>query len=420
MNLLSTYDTFKNTHPGAADLAGFRQAGYEYAVEKGLPTRKSEQWHYTSVKILNDVAFMPSAFNPVEPSQETLVEIRKYLNPKFLNLVFFNGLLNKTLSDDLLEGISFERAPLNPTFADTFDAINGAYLVQPLSFVVPPETSVEKPVNFVFFTSVEGGPALMVHPRVHVQVGARSAVCVLESYYGKSGVSYFVNSVLDLTIGANAKVTYVRVQGESENAINIGRTRIQVAENAHLESLAFSTGAGLSRHSLNVTLKGAGSHSEILGIYAVQGSQHVDNTSLIEHAVGGCTTNQLYKGILDGEARAVFCGHILIRKDAQKAQSGQLNNNLLLSKKAEADSKPSLEIYADDVKAAHGSTVGQLNREELFYLLSRAIPKDQAIPMLSYGYLSEVVYKISNDEIQKWLSAHLDSAFARFSVGPQV
>ncbi|MNT16613.1 FeS cluster assembly protein SufD [compost metagenome] len=184
-----------------------------------------------------------------------------------------------------------------------------------------------------------------------------------------------------------------------------------------MQSLAFSTGASLSRHTLEVSLKGEGSNSEILGVYAGRANQHIDNTTLIDHAVGACNTNQLYKGILDDSARSAFCGKVLIQKNAQKADSAQLNNNLLLSSKAEADSKPMLEIYADDVKAAHGSTVGQLDKEELFYLLSRAIPKDKAISMLSYGFLSEVIYKLNDESIQKWLSKHLDATFARLHVG---
>ncbi len=414
MNLLTTYDRFSQTHPAEGALASFRQAGYDYALNKGLPTRHDEEWHYTSVKVLNDVNFMPSAFNPVEPSHDTIVEIKKHLNPAFTNVVFFNGVLNKTLSEELPAGFTLRDADYLPQFDDTFDALNGAYLVKPFVLSLAKETTVEKPVNFVFFTSVEGGPALMVHPRMRVEVGARSAVKLIESYYGKSGVSYFVNSVFDLHIHESAKVSYTRVQGESESAINIGRTRITVEKFASLESLAFATGAGLSRHTLDVVLNGPGSDSQVLGVYAVQGSQHVDNTTLINHQVGECNTNQLYKGILDGQARAVFCGKVLIQKNAQKANSAQLNNNLILSSKAEADSKPSLEIYADDVKAAHGSTVGQLNREELFYLQSRAIPKQKAIPMLSYGFLSEVIYKISDENIQKWLSRQLDEAFSRF------
>ncbi|MGZ3774158.1 MAG: Fe-S cluster assembly protein SufD [Pseudobdellovibrionaceae bacterium] len=417
MNLLSTYDRFNQVYPADGALATFRQAGYDYASKKGFPTRNDEEWHYTSVKVLGEVNFMPSAFNPVEPSHETMVAIQKYINPAFTNVVFFNGVLNKTLSEELPAGFTLRELPEYPShFDDTFDALNGAYLVKPFALTLAKETSVEKPVNFLFFTSVEGGPALMVHPRIYVNVETRSSVKFLESYYGRSGVSYFVNSVFDLYVAESAKVTYIRVQGESENAINMGRTRIVLSANANLESLAFATGAGLSRHTLEVVLNGPGSNSEILGVYAVQGSQHVDNTSVIDHRFGGCNTNQLYKGILDGESRAVFCGKVLIEKGAQKANSAQLNNNLLLSKKAEADSKPTLEIFADDVKASHGSTVGQLNKEELFYLLSRAIPKAKAVSMMSYGFLSDVIFKISDSAIQKWLNQQLEESFSRFNL----
>ncbi|KHD88496.1 MAG: [Fe-S] cluster assembly transport protein [Bdellovibrio sp. ArHS] len=416
MNLLSTYEKFSQTQPAEGALASFRQAGFDYASHKGLPTRKDEEWHYTSVKVLGETNYTSSAVNPFAPSHDTAVAIKKCLNPEFINIVFFNGVLDKTLTEELPSGFSLRELSEYPTqFDDTFDALNGAYLAKPFVLSLAKETSVEKPVNFVFFTSTEGGSALMVHPRISLHVGARSSVKILESYHGSS-TSYFVNSVMDLHVGESAKVIYVRLQGEGESAVNIGRTRLTVEKNANVESLAFATGAMLSRHSLDVTLTGQGSSTEILGVYAVSGKQHVDNTSLINHQVGECHTNQLYKGILDGESRSVFSGKVLIQKGAQKADSAQLNNNLLLSSKAEADSKPGLEVYADDVKAAHGSTVGQLNREELFYLQSRAIPKAKAIPMLSYGFLSEVIYKISDDSIQKWLTRHLDEAFTRLHV----
>jgi Fe-S cluster assembly protein SufD len=414
MNLLSTYEKFSQAHPAKGSLAAFRQAGYDYALKKGLPTRKDEEWHYTSVKVLNDNSFLPSALNAVAPSHDTMVAIKKAINPEFTNLVFFNGVFNKTLSSDLPTGLTMRELHEYPEqFDDTFDALNGAYAETPYMLHLTKETSVEKPVNFVFFTSNEAGSALMVSPRIRLEVGARASLRVLESHYGMTGAAYFVNSVFDLQVGESAKVIYVRVQAESLNAVNIGRTRINLGKHANLESLAFSTGAQLSRHNFDLVLKEKGSTSEVLGIYAVQGTQHVDNTTLIDHAVGECTTHQLYKGILDGSGRSAFIGKILIQKDAQKADSSQLNNNLLLSNKAEADSKPSIVVYADDVKAGHGSTVGQLNKEELFYLLSRAISKDKAIAMLSYGYLSEVLYKVSDEGIQKWLTKHLDEAFAR-------
>ena len=416
MNLLSTYDRFSQAYPINGQLAAMREAGQQFALKAGLPTKHDEAWHYTSVKVLNEVNFMPSAFNPIEPSHETLSLMKERLNPNFTNLVFFNGVLNSTLSDGLPAGISLQEMPAKDEVADTFEALNNAYLLKPFAVKVAAAMAVDKPVNFVFFTSVEGGPALMVHPRLYIEVGARSSVQFLESYYGKVGVSYFVNSVTDLKVGESAKVTYVRLQAETENAISIGRSSITLDKFAQLESLAFSTGAGLARHSLDLTLLGQGSTSQVLGVYTTHGAQHVDNTTLIDHTVGECDTQQLYKGILGGQSKAAFTGKVRIRKYAQKANSAQLNNNLLLSSKAEADSKPVLEIYADDVKAAHGSTVGQLNKEELFYLLSRAIPKKKAIPMLSYGFLSEVIYRISNPEIQQWLTRHLDEAFAKLSM----
>lgn len=412
MNLLSTYDRFNQVHPAQGGLAELRLAALSYAKNQGLPTRSDENWHYTSVKVLNDVQFMPSAFNPSQPTHETLLEIKKRLNSEFVNLVFFNGILNKTLSDELPAGIEVcENTNPETNFQDTFEALNGAYQTAATVFQVKKEASVDKPVNFLFYTSMEGGPALMVHPRIEIKVGARSSVKLLESHYGPSGISYFVNSLFNLHVGDSAKVIYSRIQAEGENAINIGRTNITLEKAAQVESLVLATGAALSRHNLNIQLTGPGAHADVLGVYATRGSQHVDNTTVIDHQVGECDTNQLYKGILDEQSKAVFCGKVLIRKNAQKANSAQLNNNLLLSSKAEADSKPTLEIFADDVKASHGSTVGQMNAEELFYLLSRAIPKQKAITMLSYGYLSEVIYKISDLTLQKWLSSHLDQAF---------
>ena len=198
------------------------------------------------------------------------------MNPEFANIVFFNGVLNKTLSEELPAGFTVREPSEYPTqFADAFDALNGVYQEKLFTIVLAKETSVEKPVNFVFYTSDEGGPALMTNPRIRLEVGARSSVRLLESHYG-SASKYFVNSFFDLHVNESAKVTYVRVQAEGLQAVNIGRTRITMAKHAHLESLAFATGAALSRHNLEVLLKGEGSSSEVLGVYAVSGNQHVD------------------------------------------------------------------------------------------------------------------------------------------------
>lgn len=415
MNLLSNYESFVKGHNVTNELNALRQEAFNYASTKGLPTRKNEDWHYTSVRSLDELTYQVFT-EEVSLSHDELTEIKTHLNTNFLNIVFVNGVLNKTLSSDLPSEIVVE--DYNSTkgeFADAFDALNAAYLTKPLSLKVKKESSVDKPVNFVFYSLQKNNQAVMVHPRIQLVVGERSSLTLLESYYGATSQQYLVNSVLNVVVKDSATLKYARIQAESDEAFNIGRTVINLRKNSNLESLAVAIGAKIARHSLDIRLVEEGANAEILGITAIQGKQHVDNTSVIDHVVGGCNTNQLYKGILDGDAKSAFTGTVVIQKNAQKANSAQLNNNLLLSSKAEADSRPCLNIYADDVKAAHGSTVGQLNAEELFYLQSRCISKEKAIPMLSYGFLSEVVYKFNNELVQKWLSHHLDKAFAKFN-----
>ena len=417
MNLLSSYDQFKKTPGLSSQWSALRQSGVEYVNAKGLPTKHDEEWHYTSVKMLTEKEMSLPA--TVALTHEQMKTIQSWLSPEMTNLVFVNSVLNKTLSSDLPKGTSWNlKANWPEKFEDSFEALNAAYLVEGYSFEVQREAHVDKPVCFVFVNT--GEAQKMTHPRLSIQVGPRSIFPMVESYISLDSGKSFTNAVVDVHVGESANVTYIRTQEESLDAVHVGRTRLHVAANAHVESLALSTGSILSRHSLRVALNGPGSNTEILGVYATSGKQHVDNTSWIEHHVGDCQTHQLYKGILDDESRAVFAGTVYIAKNAQKANSAQLNNNLILSGKAEADSKPCLNIFADDVKAAHGSTVGQLNKEELFYLQSRAISKEKAIPMLAFGFLSEVVYKISNDVLQDWLTKKLEATFAKIKVTEKV
>jgi Fe-S cluster assembly protein SufD len=409
MNLLSAYETFKNTPGLDARWSLLRQSGYDFVLSRGFPSRQDEDWHYTSVKSLADKAFNLGSSSALNHDQ--LQSIQTQLSPQMTNLVFVNAQLDRTLSADLPPNLSWTlESNTSSEFEDSFEALNAVYLQQFFSLKVAAETAVEKPVHFVFVNTGRAGS--MTHPRLKVVVGSRSVFRMIETYISLDSGPAFTNSVVDVYVGESAKMTYIRSQGESLESSHIGRTRLHVAANATLESLALTTGAALSRHSLRVSLNGPGSNSEILGLYATKAHQHLDNTSWIDHNVGECNSNQLYKGILDDESRAVFCGQVYIAKNAQKANSTQLNNNLLLSSKAEANSKPCLKIYADDVKAAHGSTVGQLNKEELFYMQSRAISKEQAIPLLALGFLSEVIYKISDESLQKWLVQRLEKTFA--------
>lgn len=420
MNLLNDFDKFAAQSPAAGGTGSLREKARDFLKEKGLPTRKDEDWKYTSLKVLNEESFLPAGLAPQSPSHETLKAILAGLSPDFINIVFHNGVFNKTLSavEDLPEGVTFtESTDLAPVeFKDSFDALNVAYATKKYSLKVLPEVAVDKVVNFVFYSSLEGGAAVMIHPRVTLTVGERSSLKYLESYRGQKDARYFINPHVDVELRNAAKLVYVRLQEDSGQALNVGRTEFALLKDSRLHSLAFSTGAALSRHSLTASMKEPGAFAVVDGVYVTKGNQVVDNTTLIDHQVGACQTSQHYKGILADSSRAVFNGKVLIRPGAQKANSEQLNNNLLLSREAEADSKPQLEVYADDVKAGHGSTVGQLNREELFYLESRAISPEVAVPMMSFGYASELIYKLENEDLQKWLNKELREAFQGLQV----
>jgi Fe-S cluster assembly protein SufD len=422
MNLLTHFDSFATkTPPADAGVKSLRAKAVEFLNARGLPTRKEEEWKYTSVKVLNEETFQPATLEAPQPSHETLKNIRAKLNPAFTHIVFHNGIFNKTMSsvEDLPSGVTFKEqssAKAGENFEDSFEALNAAYFVRDYLLEVAPETGVPKPIHFIFYTSAEDGVAVMTNPRITLQVGRGSSLTLIESYYGQSEARYFTNSQTQVYLAESAKAVYVRVQGEGLRAVNIGRTSFHLGPASHLHSLAFSTGAALSRHNLVLNLTSPEAFAVVDGVYVVRGSQHVDNTTVIDHQVGACNTSQHYKGILADQSRAVFNGKVAIQRGAQKANSEQLNNNLLLSREAEADSKPQLEIYADDVKAGHGSTVGQMDREELFYLESRGISPHLAIPMMSFGFVSELVYKLENEALQNWLNQELRDAFKGIQV----
>lgn len=416
MKLLDNHDQFANQNKAGAGVNVLRAQGVEFLNAKGLPTRKDEEWKYTNLKTLNEDSFAP-VVGLTSVSDKALQLIQEKSPAGFTNIVFHNGVFDSKLSQvkNLPAGVRFEVVDIASAvekFHDAFEALNAAYFSKCFELTIVPETSVAKPIHFLFVTTNSGGPAVMANYRIRISVGAGASVKFLESYYGSADAQYFVNSQTEVFVGESAKLTYVRAQSESHQAVNVGRTNFELSKFSNLHSLAFSTGAQLSRHNLVLELKATEATAIVDGLYVVRDEQHVDNTTVIDHIVGACTTSQHYKGILADTSRAVFNGKVSIQPNAQKANSEQLNNNLLLSRYAEADSKPQLAIYADDVKAAHGSTVGQLNREELFYLESRAIPPNIAIPMMSFGYVSELIYKLEDESLQTWLNQELRTAFS--------
>lgn len=422
MNLLKQFDNFLKHSDQSPEVLGVRAKAANFLKTRGLPTRKDDEWKYTSLKILNDESFLPAQLETPQPSHDTIQKIQNQLSSEFINIVFHNGVLNKTLSalDELPSGVRLDERTCKSLsereFADSFEALNAVYSEKFYTLEVAPDTAISRPLQFLFFSSLEQGPAIIASPNVTVNIGDRASLSLFESYEGQEDARYFVNSQFDLNIAESAKVSHVRVQTESKRAINIGRTNVFLGSNSSLHTLAYATGSLLAHYNLRLTLKSVGASAIVDGACLVRGEQHLDNVTVIDHAIGGCSTSQHYKGVVADRARTIFNGKVIIQKQAQKANSQQLNNNLLLSREAEANSRPQLEIYADDVKASHGSTIGQLNREELFYLESRAISPALAVPMMSLGYLSELIYKIENEQLQKWLSKKLHDAFIGIKV----
>lgn len=404
MSLLNHYEEFQKNLPAAK-----RAEAFDFFQREGLPTRHSEDWKYTSLKSLGEKDFRPALKSQLSEEQKVL--IRGQLPAFFTNLVFINGILDRNLSATLPAGVELKAVDYKAEeFKDSLQALNALYAPQAYLVQVAAKGDFKTPIHFLFWNT--GGKTLS-SPLLKVEVGNAARVRFVENHCGPEGQEYFSNPVLQLKLQDQAQVAWLKVQEESQSAFHTGRTEIQVGKDCQLENFLFSNGAKLGRNTLEVLLHGPGSTAQIHGVYATAGAQHVDNNTTIDHLVGHCQTDQLYKGLLDGESRAVFNGKVLIRRQAQKANSSQLNNNLLLSRKAEVDTKPMLQIDADDVKATHGSTVGQLNQEELFYLLSRAIPRSKAIPLLSYGFLSEVIEKITHEETRQWLTKKLDRTFEK-------
>lgn len=372
------------------------------------PTRQSEAWKYTSTQSIQELNFQNFENEAVLSAKEHEL-LNQYKVEGFEHLVIMNGQISLSLSQlsepswvSRFEASDYEGILKNAEAAQNIFELQNYFYAQMNKIQIPKNGTLKNPLQIIHMTT-ESAQAHSTHQYLKVEMGEFAKLVVLQTYIGFQATQYLQNNhtVFDLKPSANLEL--VRVELDSAQAFHIGRTHVYLQKQAQLESLSVTLKAKLSRHELQVHLCGEYANAKAYGLYLTAQAQHADHQTWINHLVGNCDTDQLYKGILADQSRAVFDGLVYIHPQAQKANSAQLNNNLLLSSKAEIDTKPQLEIFADDVKASHGSTVGQLNQEEVFYFMSRAISKADALNMLSLGYASEVVYKISNTQIQNWL-----------------
>ncbi len=402
-------------------LKAFRQRAVAQFVALGLPTVKDEEYKYTSLAEISSKRLnLPSSHKLIEED-----ELQEYLDTKDINVVVVNGLVSKELSNitNLPKGITImpfsqaaqhfpsevEQTVSKLTANDTKSllALNQALFLDGVFIKVDQNAVVERLIHIVHVTSVSEENAV-VFPRVLIHVGKSGQASFLESHLSYSGLAYWSNALLDMRLEENAVVSYCKAEAESPYAHVTTTTRVWQEKASSLDAFTFNHRAHLVRNNFTVLLKGEGTNTVMNGFYALDEKQHVDNHTLLDIQQPNCTSYQLYKGILNGASRAVFNGKIFVHAIAQKTNGYQLNKHLVLGKDARVDTKPQLEIFADDVKCTHGATIGQINDDEIFYLQSRCISKETATQLLSRGFIDDIINTIKlpsvRNKLNHWLT----------------
>jgi Fe-S cluster assembly protein SufD len=420
-NYFSAYRLLAQTREGRdpAWLLNLREKAGEAFESLDFPTTRDEEWKYTNVapvlKVPYRQVFDPGVKEPAvdeiapftfaESRRSHLVFVNGRFSPELSNLTALpNGVVVSNLAEIPAEHANVVRDHL-ATYADyrdeAFTALNTAHIGDGAFVYIPNGKVVETPIHLLFISMAEEPVAS--HPRVLIVAGNGAIATVIESYVSPGEDVYFTNAVTEVVAKEDSVVTHYRLQEESERAFHIATTQVYQERKSNYTSCAVSLGGEIARHDLNVALTDENSETTIDGLYVVTGRQHVDNHTTIDHQRPRSTSHQLYKGILDGRSRAVFNGKVFVREGALLTDARQLNKNLLLSSEATVNTKPQLEIFADDVKCSHGATVGQLEDDELFYLASRGLSPERARALLTYGFAEDVISKIKLGSVRERL-----------------
>ncbi len=388
---------------GPAWLADLRQAAAERFAGQGLPDRKVEEWRYTNLKPVQGQLFALDAASTAEAPPALLEGSHR--------LVFRNGVLQSDANDlpggIRLAGMARTMSEKPELLADHMGQINAGQdlplpaLNQALSrdgyiLSIDPGVSVERPIEVLFLSD-----AGSCYPRNLILAGAGSRAVVVEHYLGRGNGDYFVNAVTEIHAADGANLQRYKIQQDGTGASHIATLAGRLGDNARLENFDLNIGGQLVRSEIHMALAGQGAEAALNGVYLLRGKQHCDNAIQMDHVVGATNSHQDYRGILDDKAHAVFQGKITVRPDAQGIEGHQLNKTLLLSDEAEIDSKPELQILADDVKCSHGATAGELDETGLFYLRSRGIPEDEARQLLMTAFIAETLAHLGHDDARQ-------------------
>ena len=411
--LLAEQERFTKARPFApAPLRALREAAAERFARLGLPTTRLEDWRFTNIGPIastpfrladaapGDVASLVSGLD-VTGTVARLVVVNGRFEPA---LSAFEGLAPAVracgLAEELTADATGTAACLDvPDTGHAFVALNASFLDDGLYLEIAPGAVVEGLVHLVYVTT-EAAEPVMTHPRTMILAGERSRIRLAQSFVGPDGAVYLTNTVTDVRLAHGAFVDVVTDQRESGEAFHVSALRVDCGPASEFHSRAFTLGGRIVRNDLMARLGGEGAHCTLDGVYLGDGQQLIDNHTAIDHAMPNCTSHELYKGILDDHARAVFNGRIIVRMDAQKTDAKQTNRALLLSDTAQINSNPQLEIFADDVKCTHGAAVGQLDDEAMFYLQARGLTYLEARDLLLHAFAGEVLQGVADEPLR--------------------
>ena len=409
---------FRSLAPTVAWLELVRGSAMDRFELLGFPSVSDEEWKYTNLASLSKESFVPAT-----ASDEISAEVNRFAYPETTtaHVVVVNGFLREDLSvttglenvvavdlfnagaDARYNKIVRKYLARNAGYYNNgLTALNTAFLQSGVFIWIPKNVELETPIQITFVADPSAQSSANF-PRVLIVAEENSSATVIESFVSNVDERYFTNAIAEIVVKDGARLDHYRLQRESHNAFHVSTTSAELGRASRYDTTSINLGAQLARHDVSVVMDHEGAETSVDGLYMVGRDQHTDTHSVIDHKQPHCNSHQLYKGILDGNGRAVFNGKIFVREGAQKTDAMQTNKNLLLSDKARVDTKPQLEIFADDVKCAHGAAVGQIDPEELFYLETRGITPELGRSLLTYGFAEEVIGKIKVASIRSEL-----------------
>jgi Fe-S cluster assembly protein SufD len=408
-------------------LEDLRARGAARFTALGIPTVRDEEWRFTNVSALNAIEFVPAG--PITGAAERLNGFAYTDAP--VRLVIVNGRFDTTLSrtkglpggvqaGSLAAALKDHADVVQRYFGQLADFTNRSFAALNTAFVqdgafihVADGVVLDTPIHVVYVSGGDGGLKGMAHPRTLIVAGANSQARVVESFIGAVGESYFTNAVAEVFVGENASIDHYKVQEESLDAFHIASLHAHTSRSSRFSSHSFALGGRIARNDAMVILDGEGGECTLNGLYLADRERLVDNHTTIDHAKPHCASHEVYKGILGGTSRAVFNGKIIVRQDAQKTDAKQTNRALLLTDGATINTKPQLEIFADDVKCTHGAAIGQLDDEAIFYLRARGLNYSEARDMLIHAFAGQVLEGVQIEPLREALEAELFEQLAK-------